>query len=183
MEKNNADYYDRTVRLLKVGSGDRIMEVGCGSGLALRRVLEECPECRVTGVDFSPLMLRKAAKNNREAVAQGKVRLVSADIRSHDFGGETFTKIFGINVTYFWNPLEPVLSKLFGLLEPGGRMVLYMSSPEMLGRRSWTLDGIFHKRSVETVVGALEKTGFSRVEQTAVLKNGVPTHYVVAEKS
>ena len=182
MEKNNLAYYGRVVELLEIQDTDRVLEVGCGAGLAIKLLLTQNAGCRVWGLDFSRLMLKKAQKNNREALAQGRVQLFAGDFSTHDFGAQKFNKIFLINVIYFWENLGPNLSKLHELLEPHGRVAIYMSSPERLNTIPFAVNGVFNKRPAETVMAELKNAGFSRVAQNVAEKDGKKTHYIRADK-
>lgn len=44
---------------------DRILEVGCGTGINLQYLQKKYPDAELTGVDISEDMLRKARKKNR----------------------------------------------------------------------------------------------------------------------
>ncbi len=183
MEKNNGDYYRRVIELLEVTDTDSVLEVGFGTGLAIQSLLSQNTGCRITGIDFSKLMLEKAVRNNREALAQRRLRLILGDLSQHDFGTETFTKLFGINVVYFWTDLPGTLAALARLTAPGGRLVLYMSSPERLNTLPFAVDTVFNKYSLEQVQTELAHAGFSRVTHTTVMVKELPTHYLCAEKA
>jgi ubiquinone/menaquinone biosynthesis C-methylase UbiE len=182
MEKNNGSQYDKAIQMLGIRDEDRILEIGFGSGLAIRRITEKNTCCRIEGLDFSSLMLNKARKNNRQAVAQKRVELHFGDLKDFEFGSKTFTKIFGINVIYFWEDLGGMCTRLHGLLAPAGRLILCMSSPERLGQIPFAVKGVFNKYPWETVLAALQKAGFNQVSKETALKKGLETYYICAEK-
>lgn len=182
MEKNNRDKYEKVVEWLEIRDADNILEIGFGSGLAIRQMVAHNSNCRITGIDFSKLMLGKARRNNRDAIERRQVRLILADFGKHDFGKETFTKIFGINVIYFWEDLPAMFGKLHGLLAQGGRLIFFMSSPERLNQMPFTVDGVFHKRTLETAKRELELADFKNIRHQVVVKQGQETYYLCAEK-
>jgi cyclopropane fatty-acyl-phospholipid synthase-like methyltransferase len=182
MKKNNQDYYRRVVELLEISDSDRILEVGCGAGFVVRMIAEQNTACRVDALDFSRLMLKKAGQTNRPWIRQGRIRLLSGDFGNYDFGRDRYTKIFAVNVLYFWENLGTMLAKLYALLEPKGRLVLFMSSPERLRKIPFAADGVFNKYSLEHVTKELLSSGFTTVRHETVLKKGMETFYIIADK-
>jgi SAM-dependent methyltransferase len=182
MIKTNTEYYIKVIRILAATDNDRVLEIGCGAGTTVRMITEQNRHCHIDALDFSGLMLRKAKRNNRRSIREGRVDLMSGDITHHDFGKRTYTKIFAINVIYFWNDLPRVFKKIMTLLEPGGRVILYMSGPERLRNMPFAPDDIFNKYSIGYVRANLIEAGFSDVHHETVLKTGWETYYIEAKK-
>jgi len=57
--------YRRTVELAGIGSGQRVLDVGCGTGNLSREVLRAVPDAVVTGLDPDGDALRRAARKLR----------------------------------------------------------------------------------------------------------------------
>jgi SAM-dependent methyltransferase len=109
---------------LELRPGQRVLEVGSGTGHALREAARRVAPGRVLGVDISPLMVDLARCLNHAAVASAQVEIRSADIGVLDLRGATFDRIFSVNCIYFWRDAEAVLTKLGSALEPGGKLIL-----------------------------------------------------------
>jgi SAM-dependent methyltransferase len=182
MKKRNVDYYPAVIRLLDVRDADRILEVGCGAGLAIRMIAERNDACRIDGLDFSPLMVRKAERNNRLFIVQGRVKIIPGDISNHAFKEESYSKIFAINVIYFWPDLETILTRLNRLLASRGRLVVFMSSPERLRKLPLAHDDVFNKYTIGEVKSCIERAGFTAVHHEVVSKSGLETYYIRADK-
>lgn len=182
MEKNNQDYFAHACDLLDVQNDDAILEIGCGAGYAIEMILKKNGRCSVDAIDFSPFMLKKAAKRNQSEVGEGRIRFFKGDFGDFDFGKSVYSKIFAINVIYFWNDLDAQFSKIFTLLKKEGRVVLFMSSPERLKNISFAVDEVFNKHTIDQVETALSKAGFKKVDHQTVVKMGFDTFYVIAEK-
>src|SRR5437867_904576 len=78
------------VEVLNVEPADRILEVGCGHGVAVSLVCDRLDNGRITAVDRSPKMIDAAEKRNREHA--GKVRFVTTSIERADLGDEAYDK-------------------------------------------------------------------------------------------
>jgi SAM-dependent methyltransferase len=93
------------VDTLALDPGDRVLEVGCGHGVAVSLVCERLTSGRITAIDRSKKMIEMATRRNREHVARGRAVLKTAALEKADFGDERFDKVFAFNVAPFW--LQP----------------------------------------------------------------------------
>src|SRR5215211_8225061 len=93
------------VDTLEVRPADRLLEVGCGHGVAVSLVCERLTSGRITAIDRSSKMIEMAARRNREHIAGGRAVLKTAALETADFEDERFDKIFAFNVAPFW--LQP----------------------------------------------------------------------------
>jgi len=90
------------VQLLDVFSGDEILEIGCGPGVAVSLVCDRLAGGRITAVDRSAIAIQRATHRNAGHVASGKAVLRQADLAGLALGGQHFDKVFAINVNLFW---------------------------------------------------------------------------------
>ena len=183
MRKNNQSQYHHVVQLLQVQDKDEILEIGCGEGFAIRLIIEQNLLCKVDGIDFSRFMLKKAGRTNRAPIQEKRVRLFPGDIKDYDFGKNTYSKIFAINVVYFWTDLNDIFGKIHELLKPRGKLVLFMASPQRLDQVPHALPGIFNKYSLDQVQSALQQSGFSEMTCETVVKNGTDTYFLSATRN
>lgn len=113
------------VDVLEVRPADRLLEVGCGHGVAVSLVSERLETGGITAIDRSSKMIEMATRRNREHVQSGRARLLACRLEDVDLGVERFDKIFAFNVARFW--LQPV--ETFGALRPhvarGGAVYLF----------------------------------------------------------
>ena len=144
------------VETLAVGPTDRVLEIGCGTGVAVALVCERLAGGRITAIDRSPAMVGAARKRNREHLASGKAVIEQVALKDADFGGERFDRIFAVNVNLFWlGPAdEPTVVKR--LLAPGGAAYLFYQPPS-IAQVPRVVDGCgallrSHGFAVETVI-------------------------------
>jgi SAM-dependent methyltransferase len=123
MRRQHIPETDWSIDLLQLRPTDRVLELGFGAGRGLALALARVPQGRVIGLDRSPTMLWVAARSNRTALRQGRLRLLRGDLAQLPFAGPTVDAIVTIHTFYFWpNPLD-VARQLVALLAPGGRLV------------------------------------------------------------
>src|SRR6187549_1339013 len=108
------------VDTLAVRPDDRLLEVGCGHGVAVSLVCERLTSGRITAIDRSEKMIEMAARRNRDHVAAGRAVLKTAALERADFGGERFDKVFAFNVAPFWLQPEKALGIVGRRLSPDG---------------------------------------------------------------
>ena len=101
--------------------GGEVLEVGVGTGLSLAHY---CDKVRVTGVDYSPEMLRKA----RARVARLGLRQVAAlrrmDARRLGFPDAHFDTVAAMHVLSVVPEPERVMAEIARVLRPGGQVVI-----------------------------------------------------------
>lgn len=63
---------------------EKLLDLGCGTGLELDEISAARPSLQITGIDLSPDMLAVLAKKHPQ------VRLIQADYFSYDFGASVY---------------------------------------------------------------------------------------------
>ncbi|MFN4359139.1 MAG: class I SAM-dependent methyltransferase [Hylemonella sp.] len=85
---------------------DRVLEIGCGHGVAATLVCKTLRTGRYVAVDRSPKMIAAAEKRNLPFVEAGVARFVHASLEQLDLGGERFDKVFAMRVRLFHDQPE-----------------------------------------------------------------------------
>jgi SAM-dependent methyltransferase len=104
---------------------DRVLEVGCGQGVAVSLVCERLAGGRITAIDRSPKMIEMAARRNREHIAAGRAVLRTAALEQAGLGSERFDKVFAFNVAPFWLRPKDALGIVRRQLAPAGAVYLF----------------------------------------------------------
>ena len=164
---------DAIVRAL--GHPDRVLDVGCGTGLLTARLAEEQPTVTVTGLDFSFGMLEQAA-----AARHGGATWVQGDAMRLPFADASFDAITSTE-SFHWYPDQPAaLREFHRVLRPGGRMLVALVNTRTavatrVGEVASQLAGQpAHWPSRREMRGMVEAAGFTLERQTAVLRPPVP---------
>jgi len=104
------------VRVLGIHAGARILEVGCGRGIALPGISRLCHPTRLVGVDIDGALLTEAAANTTGL----DVELVCADVRALPFSDQAFDIVIDFGTCYHISHPESAMSEIARVLAPGG---------------------------------------------------------------
>lgn len=114
---------------LEVRPGDRVLEIGCGHGVAATMVCELLVDGRLTAVDRSPTMIEAAARRNADHVAAGRAEFLVATLDFLDLGDRRFDLVFAVRVRAFHVDPERARALVEPWLARGARVRSFMDSP------------------------------------------------------
>jgi ubiquinone/menaquinone biosynthesis C-methylase UbiE len=112
------------VSLLDVQPADRVLEIGCGPGVAIAELADRATRGQVYGIDHSQVMVQQASRRNAAAIRARRVHLAHASADQLPSFDDPLDAILAVNTVGFWpNPLQQ-LHELRRLLRPAGRIAL-----------------------------------------------------------
>ena len=162
MERETTAINQDAIALLEPKVGEAVLDVGTGNGLSLRHLASRVGEGTVVGVDHSPVMCRRAEKNNKPLVHEGPVSVMCACSDDLPFETGYFDSAMSVHTLYFWDPAEPHVKEIARVLRPGGRLVLAFR-PDTDPATSDFPNSIYTFRSIEEVEGLAISCGFEIV--------------------
>lgn len=97
----------------------RVLDVGCGTGELLLRVLEQSPEAACAGLDLSDNMLSEARRK-----LGGRAELVRGDAERLPFADGAFDAVLCNDSFHHYPNPETALGEIARVLSPGGVFLL-----------------------------------------------------------
>jgi SAM-dependent methyltransferase len=118
------------VERLSVEPDDHLLEIGCGSGVAVSLICDRLGDGTITAIDRSPVMVERAVARNGRHIASGIATIELGELPGLELPAGSFTKIFAVNVNLFWvrSPATE-LEVARRLLRPGGGLFLFYDAP------------------------------------------------------
>jgi len=118
------------VRAMKLPTEARILEVGCGRGIALPVLDRLCEPRRLVGLDVDGELLMEAAENLGE---QGsRAELCCGDVRRMPFDDESFDVVIDFGTLYHIARSPAALDEIARVLAPGGAFVYETKASQFL---------------------------------------------------
>jgi ubiquinone/menaquinone biosynthesis C-methylase UbiE len=112
--------------LLGIAPGERILEVGCGSGVVLRDVARRvAPGGRAIGLDPSPALLAVARELAAAADLAELVELHEGDARALPFGEGAFDAVLAVTALIHMPDVERAIPEMVRVVRPGGRVGVF----------------------------------------------------------
>jgi SAM-dependent methyltransferase len=142
-------------RLLMPGPGDRIVDLGCGSGRSV--AWHAASGATIVGIDISPFFAHDAIV---------RCDLLLGDLRRLPFKDAVFTKSWSLDVLEHLSPeaLRDVLAEANRVLAPGGALFVYTH----VRKNGWLAGGL---RLINGLARQLERVGLIDLRQERLRKS------------
>ena len=106
-----------------IADTDRVLDVGCGGGANIKRLLARVPRGHVTGVDYSAVSVQASSDHNAEAVEAGRCDVLEGNASALPFPDSSFDIVTAFETTYYWD-LPVALREVARVLKPGGHFLV-----------------------------------------------------------
>ena len=114
------------LELLGVGPGDRVLDVGCGSGAILRDLARRvAPDGTAVGLDPSPALLVVAREIAEQEGLADRVELRQGDVRALPVADADFDVVLAVTVLSHVPESERAVAELARVVRPGGRVGVF----------------------------------------------------------
>jgi len=119
--------WEPVLAALQLAADDRLLDVGCGGGVFLRRALQT--GCTAVGLDHSRDMVDLARETT-----EGRARIVRGSASALPFAAGEFTAVSSIVAFFFFPDAVAALREFRRVLDPSrGRIAVYTTAPELKG--------------------------------------------------
>lgn len=119
----------KVIEKLDVHPDDRILEIGCGHGVAATLVCERLEGGHLTAIDRSAKMIEAATRRNASHLEAGKAEFIACDLEGFDPEDRRFDKVFAVRVGLFHREPERARSIAERWLAPGGELFVFFDEP------------------------------------------------------
>lgn len=124
----HAQMAEWALQSVKTNDDYHILDIGCGGGGNIARMLQLVPNGSVTGIDYSPVSVRKSQKVNSCAIAKGRCKVLEGDAANLPFKDISFDIVTAFETVYFWPDIEHCFAEVRRVLKPDGQFVIVNES-------------------------------------------------------
>ena len=110
-----------------------VLDVGCGGGANVARLLKRCPQGTVTGIDYSPVSVKKSTEVNAAAITAGRCRVLEGNASALPFDDNSFDIVTAFETVYFWPDIEECFRGVRRILKEGGRFAIVNEDDGLTG--------------------------------------------------
>lgn len=151
---------------MEIQSDDVCLDIGCGGGANVRKLLEKSPYGKVNGIDYSEISVEKTRKINKAGIESKRCEILQGDVMKLPFRDEIFDVITAFETIYFWPDICEAFKQVYKILKIGGTfMICNESNGENPRDEKWTnrIQGMKIYNS-EQIKKFLEDAGFTDVK-------------------
>lgn len=171
MNLAHVPFYKLFLKQVPIGSGDSILDIGCGAGRSLSILAEKVPQGKVYGMDYSPEMVRMASKLNRQLISKDRVEVIQASVSTMPFEDSLFDLVVASETIHFWPDIPKDLGEVYRVIKPSGHLVI-VNKYARNEKEAAKLEKYFNLHSPEDFRKALEGAGFTIEKLELMQKKG-----------
>lgn len=161
MNKGHAPLHEWALSLASFPPSGKVLDIGCGGGSNLERLLHRCPRGFVCGIDISECGIEFSRRKNTIAINGGRCEVKYGSAAAIPYPDVFFDAATAFETVYFWKELGASFREVKRVLRPGGFFLVAndQSDPE---RDEWSeiVEGM-KIRSPEELEIAFREAGFS----------------------
>ncbi|MBY4675225.1 class I SAM-dependent methyltransferase [Marinobacterium arenosum] len=180
--------------ICELRDGDAVLDIGCGSGSAVRAIAGQMSFGHVIGIDPTPRMIEIARADNQRSKFRVPVLFDQAGAEQIPAEDASIDLAIAVNTLHHWQDVEAGLEEVLRVLKPTGRFisvddlwdeqpVAMTAPPGSAAQQEPDLDHHHGLKSVPAIVARLSAAGFDRVESGEYRSGDIAVSTVTAFKS
>ena len=139
-----------------------VVDIGCGGGYNVKRLLELCPEGHVFGVDISEESVKKSIAVNKKDVGT-RCDIVQASVEELPFDDHVLDFATAFETVYFWPDIAENFKEVRRVLLDGGRFAVINDPGDPNQHWEDKIPGM-RAYTAEQIAEAMEGAGFSDIK-------------------
>lgn len=148
----------------EIKDGDSILDIGCGGGGNISRMLRLFPNSIIYGVDYSLTSVATSKKKNFIGIENNRCQIILGNVNNLPFDACSFSSATAFETIYYWPSIERSLKEVHRILKQDGIFIIVNGADAEGG---WTWDNYIEGMHTYTPI-ELEKhlinAGFQEVK-------------------
>lgn len=165
LERMNQSHETLTMWALGLleGDHDTILDVGCGGGATLSRLLAQYPQSKVYGMDYSPEGVALSQAYNEKDLGT-RCFVEEASVLALPYENQSFSLVTAFETIYFWGDYSKALGEIRRVMKKDGVFLVCCEMSQKENPRWAEALPLMEIRSVAEWEDLLMAEGFSQVE-------------------
>lgn len=148
--------------LVDIQDGWTMLDIGCGGGATLKRLLKRSRGAKVYGIDISEESVAKAIKVNADVIGT-QVFVQQGSACMLPYKDENFDLVTAVETVYFWPNLPSCLQEVRRVLKPGGHFAIMVEVVDTDSKWTNVVEGMT-AYPPEQLKQFLDDAGFTKTE-------------------
>ena len=148
--------------LIEFQDGWTMLDIGCGGGATLKRLLKRSKNAQVYGIDISEESVAKAIEVNADMIDK-QVFVQQGLAATLPYENAKFDLVTAVETVYFWPNLPYCLKEVCRVLKPRGHFAIMVEVVDTNSKWTNVVDGMT-AYTPEQLKTLLDDTGFVQTE-------------------
>jgi ubiquinone/menaquinone biosynthesis C-methylase UbiE len=122
--------YYKMIHKSKVPVGNTLLDLGCGGGAFINKMINRKIVKKAYGIDHSDKMIELSNRQNKTSIRNGMVDIRQASVANLPFNDTFFDTATALETIQFWPVLEKSVREVERVLKEGGHFIIINRFPE-----------------------------------------------------
>ena len=119
MEREHRPMAEWGFAQFKIPENADVLDIGCGGGYNLKRILERCPNGKAYGLDISEESVKRAKAVNKRELGK-RVEIIRGGVEKMPFQDARFDLATAFETVFFWPDPAGNFKEVYRVLKAGG---------------------------------------------------------------
>jgi SAM-dependent methyltransferase len=142
--------------------GWTMLDIGCGGGATIKRLLKKSKDAQVYGIDISEESVAKARKLNSRLLDK-RVFVTQGSAEKLPYDSNKFDLVTAVETVYFWPNLPDCFQEVRRVLKSGGRFAIMVEAVDNDSKWADLCEGMT-VYTPEQLKKMLDEAGFVQIE-------------------
>lgn len=111
-------------RHIEIEKDNICLDIGCGGGANVKRLLRKSPDGKVTGIDYSEISVEKSKKLNKADIENKRCEILKANVMDLPFENDAFDVITAFETIYFWPDINEAFKQVYRVIRSTGTFLI-----------------------------------------------------------
>ena len=175
------DLAEWALPFMDIKNGDSILDIGCGGGGNISRILKKFSNSLVKGIDYSQTSVVLSKMHNFKEIRKGRCQILKGDVKCLPYDADSFSIVTAFETVYYWSEIEKSFKEVLRVLKHDGRLIIVNGADAEGG---WVWDNYIEKMHTYTALELEMQLLASGFKNVSIIRKKV-NHFlcVIAYKS